>query len=345
MTKRVWFNHWFSSVVYIFDYIIQRNNSRVFKYSEYSWSDFCIYATNNAKSPLIAHYADYWELEPVCDDEIEYIAWCLEFVERHEIDLFIPRIHKDWVSKHIEKFYSIGCMVDYQVENMFTGKNEMYELLKKEGFDRLIPTYRMVDSRDSFYDALYDLGERNICMKKDIDEGGKSFIKLRDRHLEGMYSYLTGDLGQDRYIDTELAARLFEESAAKKQQDKFLIMPYLTQEISCDCMKYGTEFICITREKSMNHIEKVRLDMKLKKICEELYEKLLINGIVNVQFRYENNILKVIDINYRMSGGIHKSCEASCVNLPLLLVDSYIGKENLEVRYDPVFVTGKNRFI
>lgn len=53
-------------------------------------------------------------------------------------------------------------------------------------------------------------------------------------------------------------------------------------------------------------------DPKLTEICNQLMEKLDLNGVVNAEFFREGNQYKIIEINPRFSAGTSFSCAAGC---------------------------------
>ena len=114
--------------------------------------------------------------------------YCVEFCREHYVDVFLPRRGMLDISKHIQRFTSIGTKVmvdDYSLISVLNHKNEAYELFKKEGIG-IVPEYRMVTTTEQFCRGYSELKEqyKQVCFKFVKDEGGKSF-RLIDNSKTG----------------------------------------------------------------------------------------------------------------------------------------------------------------
>lgn len=73
----IWLNHWFSTAYDIIDLIREGGD------------EFRIIGTNDRDESPIMLNCDEWYKEPVVRGE-EYISFCLDFCEKHGVDIFMP---------------------------------------------------------------------------------------------------------------------------------------------------------------------------------------------------------------------------------------------------------------
>ena len=76
----IWFNHWFSTAYHMVNMIKDDNNT-----------EFYIIGTNGNEENVMKTVCDYWEKEPDFLSDEEYVQYCLEFCQRHSVNIFIPR--------------------------------------------------------------------------------------------------------------------------------------------------------------------------------------------------------------------------------------------------------------
>lgn len=317
---RIWFNHWFSTVTQIFD-LIREAEDRIGKVE--------IIATNDKMSPTVQSAADEWSLEPNYS-EYAYIDWCRSFIRKNKIDIFIPRRHRDWVSKHKD---IMGCTVvceDYSTEEVLNDKIMTYKMMASSGDKEiadLVPDFKVGRTAFEVYDGFLKLRDTydRVCMKKAQDEGAASFLEVIKKPLD--YTSLVAGMyeGRKMWINTVVNI-LTERQEQGLEIADFMLMPYLEHEVSCDCIEYNGEFICVVREDGPNHTTIVTHDKKYVELAKKLYSFFNMKGIANIQFRHtDSGEVKLLEINTRMSGGIQKSCLAANLNFPEYLVAKFTG--------------------
>lgn len=136
---RIWMNHWFSTAYNIVNLIKQDD------------PEFFVIGSNENVGSPIRTVCDEWYHEPTLKDDT-YVDYCVEFCREHYVDVFLPRRGMLDISKHIQRFASIGTKVmvdDYSLISVLNHKNEAYELFKKEGIG-IVPEYRMVTTTEQF---------------------------------------------------------------------------------------------------------------------------------------------------------------------------------------------------
>lgn len=351
ITINVWFNHWFSTVIYSFDYLrYTEKQMKLGRVIDSCTDDYkCkIYTTNYCESPVIKSCADHWELEPVYKNPDAYVDWCISFVKEHNINVFFVRRCRQAISKRKREFEALGCKVvaeEYGVESLLNNKEATYkDLAENEELRHLVPDYRMIHTSADFHKAWdyykYWDNSNRFCIKKAIDEGALSFCELvrgiTYKHMmDG--TYLPRQITVNDYIK-----QLEEREKAGENIDSLMLMPYLSDEVSCDCLEYGDKFICITRKSGMNHSTIVSHNKKYAKICKKLYEHFKLQHVANIQFRHDKDgNVKLLEINTRISGGMNKSCEASGINIPILVLYKLMGNEKYHWNMQTDFKDGK----
>lgn len=340
----VWFNHWFSTVINSFDYL--RGNLEFSRVLSTYGDDFeCkIYTTTYYDSPVMKEHSDYWQLEPVFKNPDAYVDWCISFIKEHDINVFFARRCRYAISKRKNEIEALGCKViaeDFAVESLLSDKEATYKnMMYTEELKSLVPEYRIIKSAKDFYKAWEEYryldDSYRFCIKKAVDEGALSFCELVKKIT---YKYMMDGTYSPRQITfKDYVAQLEEKEKNNEKIDTLMMMPYLRDEISCDCLQYGDKFICITRKSGMNHSTIVSNDKKYYDICKVLYRYFKLTGIANIQFRHDTDgTVKLLEINTRISGGMHKSCEASGVNLPMLMINKAFGDETKKFKYRPDF--------
>lgn len=291
--KRVWFNHWFSTIYHVFDML------RSDELEEYT-----IVASWNREHTLIKLGANEFFLEPSNLTEDQYVDWCLKVCEDRNIDIFIPRVNRVAISKKRAQFEMIGTKVmveDYYIMETLENKARTYEYLNNHGLSHLVPNYITVTNIEEYKKAvikLTDMGVSKLCMKKTVDEGAKSFI-LADNY--------------DRVVE-------------QLNGDEYMLMEYLRNEVTCDCVVCGDEVYSVYREKTDLKVHTVKSNKLVQKEAKKVMQRCGLTKPCSIQFRYNNDgELKLLEVNTRMAGGVQISSLGSGVNIPLLGVHNILG--------------------
>lgn len=307
---RVWVGHWFSTAYHFINslkeagaYVIASN-----------YRDTCVYKTN----------ADEFYIEPEILDDKEYIDYCLDFCKEHNVELILPRKHIKAMSLNKDKFAEIGvklaCEDSINVYELFESKLKTASYFKDfDGF--LVPEQIGIKTLKEFKDAYKELQERYglVCIKQDIDEGGQSYKLISERapKLERLrennglvysYDYICSCLNCVDSFSTQV------------------LMPYLNGvEISVDCFGVDSEhFYAVPRQKLSNRVTRLEPNSKLFSICKEFWERTGLKCPFNIQFRYHNDALYLLEVNLRLSGGSWKAKEVG-VDFIKLLYNYYLG--------------------
>ena len=303
---RIWMNHWFSTAYNIVNLIKQDD------------PEFFVIGSNENVGSPIRTVCDEWYHEPTLKDDT-YVDYCVEFY----VDVFLPRRGMLDISKHIQRFASIGTKVmvdDYSLISVLNHKNEAYELFKKEGIG-IVPEYRMVTTTEQFCRGYSELKEqyKQVCFKFVKDEGGKSF-RLIDNSKTG---YATLFKKQTTRMTYDAAVAALSE---KETFPPIMLMPYLpNEEISVDCLKTNSGIIMIPRVKGATRVEAIRYNPDILATCQRFFERIPLEMPCNIQFKYLEGIPYMLEVNTRMSGGVQMACLGSGINIPNIAVNKLLG--------------------
>ena len=307
---RIWLNHWFSTAYYII-HLMRQNNP-----------GFSFIGSNENKQSPIMTACDEWYQEPVLKGN-DYVDYCLDFCKEQKIDVFMPRRRLLEISKNKARFEEIGVHVmvdDYQYVSLLNDKAKAYDFFRDNCIGD-VPNYFIVTNTGEF-EAAYNALLREygwVCFKFVHDEGGKSY-RLIDNSRRG-YSALF------KKLTTRITyAEALDALAERDSFPPIMVMPYLPgNEISVDCLKTHHGTIMIPRVKDYTRIERIHFDDGILSICNQMFDLIPLECPCNIQFKYLENTPFLLEVNTRMSGGTHLSCEASGINIPDIAVNKLLG--------------------
>lgn len=308
---RVWFNHWFSTSYGLIELIKKNESEEVY-----------VIGSNRQANSVIQKVCDEWYEEPVLAEN-EYVDYCVEFCIQHKVDVFIPRKYMVEISKNKDKFDEIGVKVlvdDYDKIVTLNDKVEAYKLF--DGIESVnIPDYEVVKSVEEFEDAYRRIKSKHeqICVKFVNDEGAMSYRRIVDS-IDSYKKLRMYSEAEVEYADYVKALKNMESF------DELMIMPYLSgTEVSVDCLKTSDGIIAIPRYKSASRHEEILYDKDILEMTYKILEVIGLEYPCNVQYRFENNIPYLLEVNTRMSGGLQMSCLAADVNIPNIAMNKLLG--------------------
>lgn len=285
---------------------------------------FGIYISHVCTNNDLQEVADYFEVEPSLNER-DYVNYCLDFCLKHDIDLFVPRYNVTTLVNYREDFDHIGVKV------MFIGSSETYQLLgnKVKTYEALkdtnivaIPKTFRVKNYEDFQKAHKEITENGseACMKPISGIGGDGFKQILENMTEVDELYKTTGW----MIAKERIARILQNS---KNVEPFMVMEYLEgDEFSIDCLGNNGELIvAIPRRKLDLYRQNIEHRADLIAIAQKLTEKFNLNYLYNIQVKYHKGKVYLIEINTRMSAGIHKSCFTG-VNFLYLAIKLIMGE-------------------
>ena len=310
--KRIWFNHWFSTVYLMIEMLKQAD-----------W-EYYIIGSNDKENAVYRAVCDEWYQEPVLS-ETEYIQYCLNFCREHRVDIFIPRRQFLSVSRHKKDFEALGVSVmvdDYDLIEPLSCKTKTYECLKDIRSIH-IPPYFKVTNAEEFVTAYRQLKKdySQVCFKFEFDEGGLSF-RLIDDSAKGYASLFRNRFGKITFEEAVSALSEREKIAP------LIVMPYLPgEEVSVDCLSTAKGRIMIPRFKGSTRTERISFQEDILKMCSDFMDRFPLQWPFNIQFKYLCDVPYLLEVNTRMSGGVPLACHAEQINILDIAVSKLIGAE------------------
>jgi biotin carboxylase len=285
-----------------------------------------VYATHPKRHSLMLQAADYSEIEPTLPMD-EYVEYCLRFCEKNQIDVFIPHYGLTEISPYVEDFNQIGTKI------MLSGDSELLELVADKGeiFKRLgdieglhIPEHYVVTSALEFETAYNKLLERglDVCVKPVTGEGGAGYrvIEKDPPTIQSLYKKVKRNI----YIGDVL--RLLEQHP--EPFAPLMVMEHLKgSEYSVDCL--GTRealLAAVPRMKVEGRIRALEDNKDLIRLSAAIHERIPLQYNFNIQYMYQDETPKLLEVNPRMSGGLYISC-LSGINFPYLALRLLLGRE------------------
>lgn len=287
----VWFNHWFSTAYYFMESLKGRCH---------------IIASNERYNCLYKEIADEFYVEPAIGEGESYIAFCLDFCKTHNVDVFVPRRGMHYIIRNLAQFEELGvkvlCESDEELFNVFDSKYKTASYF--EGLKLLSVPQTLLATNLEEFDHAYQRIARTwgtACIKYDTDEGGLSYKKIEDK-----------DYNINRLIENDGLTYSFKFIwECLKTVGTFkplVVMPYLNgEEVSVDCLGLEGGFVAVPRYKVSSRITRLKQDWDLYEICKKFWEITKMKAPFNIQFRYHNGELYILEVNTRLSGGSWKA--------------------------------------
>jgi biotin carboxylase len=314
---KIWFNRWFTTVSHYIDMIRANEEDR----------KFIIYGTHPNKDALYLQNCDYAFVEPdVAGDE--YIAFCLDFCQTNRINIFIPRKENVRISKRLADFEAIGVKVlvcpDARLMETMDNKAAAYRELAKGSPIISIPDYEVVHTVDEFKWAYASLREKGhqVCFKPVIGEGANGFRVIKEQidSINELFNQGIGHRISYRYACDILS-----------QQETFpelMVLEYLEgREYSIDCLASNERlYAAVPRMKGEGRVRELVESLELIQIAHKFHDEYKLPYVFNIQVKYNKGIPKLLEINPRMSGGMHISC-LSGINFPFLALKILLGEK------------------
>ncbi|MGG1618468.1 ATP-grasp domain-containing protein [Paenibacillus sp. NRS-1782] len=322
---KVYFNRWFS-VAYHYMNAIRNNEDGI---------PFEIYATHSDPQHMALQASDVAEVEPRISG-VEYARYCADFCQRHGIDVFIPRWNMLDISKNLHLFDEIGTKVivcrDTELLRQLMEKDLFYESIRQKDIVA-IPDYAIASNAEQFKHAYETLTARGhkVCFKPCNAEGGMGFriIDNERNPLEELFGHALN------HISFEEAHRVLSST---ESFPNLMVMELLEgYEYSIDCLadRNGKLLAAVPRRKAGGRLRLLEQHTELLDVAHKVAEAYHIPYNYNIQVKYNDERPKLLEINPRMSGGLHVSC-LSGINFPYLAVKSALGHEvgSLHPQYD-----------
>ncbi|MCI0462542.1 MAG: ATP-grasp domain-containing protein [Gemmataceae bacterium] len=274
--------------------------------------------------------SDHAEVEPKHLNESAYLDYCLDFAWRHRVDLFIPGKNLTALARQRHRFEEAGTRLLYAAEadtlKLLESKAAVYAALATDPVR--LPEYTVVNDLTGFDQAVARLSARHmaVCFKPAVSVFGLGFHILTESG-SALDRLLRGDpirLG---------VAEARQYLGERARFADLLVMQYLSgPERSVDCLSRDGELLrCVVRRKPQGDEGGQLLEDNpaIAETVRRLTARLRLNALFNVQFRDSEGVPYLLEINPRMSGGLHYAC-LSGVALPYWAVRLALGTASPE---------------
>ena len=307
---RIWVNHWFSTMYRLIEDARRHLNGLV----NYHYNDslaspsiisysFKFIGTNKLSACVYQKVCDEFYIEPSDISGDDYVDWCLNFCEEHNIDIFAPRREQMSIARRAEEFKSknilLLCDTDADkldiCDDKFKTYMHMHDVLAQ-------PHCMVANNYDEFIKALDTLSavypHDRICFKYSRGEGATSF-RVIDDNMEDISS-LTSGMGMK--MSRAMAEAMFK---SVDHFDDLLLMPYMKgPEISIDCIPTSRGLVVIPRMKK-GRVTQIIPHKKYIELARQFNDTMGLERPFNIQFRWFNGELMFMEVNTRLSGGSH----------------------------------------
>lgn len=297
----IYFNRCFTSTPKIIRYLLNNEDGRKFK----------VFISHVCENDYIQEIADYFEVEPSLEGD-DYVKYCLNFCRRHKIKVFVPRYNVLSLVRYKSEFESLGVKV------MFVGDSSTYQLLddKVKTYQSLldsgrtkqeigIPQFFCVKNYGDFQNAYQKIKGNNssLCLKPVSGIGGDGFKQVLEdmTELDELYKTTAAAISRERLL------RVLKNAQALKP---LMVMEYLEgEEYSIDCLgREGKLLAAVPRKKLDLYRQEIEYREDLMAVARKLSQEFSLSYLYNIQIKYHKGRAYLIEINTRMSAGIHKSC-------------------------------------
>ncbi len=291
------------------------------------------YISHNANM-AVENEADTFILEKMdsISDVDEYIEALLLKCIEHKADILVPYYKMEYICKQQSKFEDKGIKVfapeDFNLFYTLNDKGATYELLK-DCVPECFCEYYIVNTVEDFeakYREIRSKG-KEVCVKYVTDVASNSFRILNDT------GYSVGDLG---FKSSNRASYLrhcmnYEDYLNILKGEEVLkdimVMEFLNgSEISCDCLSLGKgDNLIIPRMKINAQTQAIVKEPKIMDLCNRILDYMDYDTPCNIQFKLNNGVPMLLEINTRMSGGVMIASWATSNNIPLIAVCKKMG--------------------
>lgn len=296
-TPTVWFNKNLSSVFNAIETIRSHGGDPI--------RIVCSHSCNDFPASIVS---DLFVQEPKGLVGPGYVEFCLDFARAHEVTLFVPGKELQSIVQERGRFEAAGVKVlaaaDADTLHLLEDKARLYRSL--EPGIVAIPDFEVVNDLAGFDAAVERLGGQHqlLCFKPSISLFGLGFRIITE-----------GGSSLERLLAGEaVKIGLAEARTVLGQTPRFrdvMVMQYLPgPERSVDCLARAGELVTsvVRRKSSEGSSQFLEENPALEEIIRRLTAKLRLDGMFNIQFRDSEGISYLLEINPRMSGGLHYSC-------------------------------------
>ncbi len=260
-------------------------------------------------------------------DAPNFTGKLLQIAGEEKVDVILPMVTRELeiLSQNKDKFQNEGIIVsvsDIDPLKIANNKGKLLAYMKDKGFS--VPHYTIVNSKEEFVKAAYELGypSQPICFKP-LNLNGSRGFRIIDPEIN-RYKLLFEMKPTSTYITLEEIMSIFDESEIFNQ---LILMEYLPgKEYSVDLLvDHGRPLYTIPRRRDtisagITIKGEIVKENDIINYCNEIVQSLKLHGNIGIQVKRDlrNNPL-ILEINPRIQGSI-VHCTGAGVNLPYYAV-------------------------
>ncbi len=301
---RVWFNKGFSSTYNVLAAIREADTG----------DDYRLLASHTHPEFAALAVADEVEIEPPKVFGRAYVDWCLGVCKRRGVDVLWAAKSAARLAESAHEFERIGTRVLVagrpDVLRLVDHKAKFYASLPHEVVP--LPSYAVVRTLEEFDAAWARLRalHTKLCVKPAVSVFGLGFrvVEERGSDLDRLLD------GQVTSIGLSELRRLLGE---RPQFRDLMLMQYLEgPERSIDALAHEGRLVAAvvrrkaSRQGGAQHLED---NPGAVEVARKLAERLQLSGIFNFQLRDAAGVPYLLELNPRMSGGLHFANESGVV--------------------------------
>lgn len=321
--KIIWFNgEWFSSIASVMNGIKSEFGDKIE-----------LLGSSHTKQTTYRNVVDSFILEPGYQSTVEsYVDFALNVCKLHYVDVFIPKRNVAAIAREAGKFRKLGTTViceDPKIYTSIKSKKSVYERIVNS-MPELVPSYEVITSYSEFekaYNRIKGVSlNGKVVIKYDIDEGASSFRVIDN----SAFGYGNLSRKHENILSEQEAFNIIQDADNVGKLKPLIVMEFMDDpEISVDCYKTGVGVLeTLVRVKKSSRMKEIlssgELYDKIVDYCARIQKMFGLKQIFNVQFRWVNGELKLLEINARMSGGMHLG-QPLKINIPNRLIGETLG--------------------
>lgn len=328
----VWFNKSYSSISQVVEGILAADTDKFF-------SIIVTHPSKNLKPQLDS--ATFYKEPQVKGDE--YLQWALAFCSEHQVSVFFCGHQAEYLAGYREDFKKVGTNLvvaaSPEIYAVLDDKESTYQFLEEHGLQEIVPDYRICTNKAEFEEAVLALQPHGtLCFKPTVSIYGLGFrILVEDSTRSSLDRLLSGDT---TYISSKEMTLMM---GAQKNYKPIMVMPYLDgNERSIDCVAENGQLItCVIRRKTSKG-QVLEKNEHLAYLVSSLTSCFNLDNCFNIQFREKDGKYYLLEINPRLSGGVHHTFHSGTVMpyLALLLKAGlpfpFASTNRSNIHYQPV---------
>jgi biotin carboxylase len=257
----------------------------------------------------------------------DYVAWALDVVAAHQIDILVPRAHMAALAAAHDAFAAAGTRLlcpAADVVALFEDKATGYDAAAALGLP--VPPYRVVHDSDGLRAAYTEFAAiaDQVCMKPVRGVGGEGFRRLTTDPPRWQHDLAAEVRSLVRVADV---CRALDAAGPKD----LLVMPFLDGvEVSVDVLADATGRVhaAVGRQHDVTggRLRTIVDEPQARSIAETLVRAHQVAFLSNTQVRWWQGRPYLLELNTRAAGGIFQTALAG-VNLPWAAIRLALGQD------------------